>query len=140
MMVEVSDPGMEAQEGLGAFPSSEPLLTALLSSCGSMFLLNNVIAARRGDHLLVVNVSQARDLSDGCSVAPELVGMNDLWDSVFSQQPGQKGVRRLGIPMPLKENVEHEPVPVYGPPSPISNAIDARPHLILSANSASLAF
>ena len=58
MMVKVSDPGMQIQEFLSAFPSSESLLTSLLSPCGSMFLLNDVVAAGRGDHLLVVDVGR----------------------------------------------------------------------------------
>ena len=74
----------------------------------------------------MVDVDQARDLSDRGPVAAQLVGIDDLWDIVFSQQPGQKGLRRFGVPMPLKENVEHEPVLVHGPPEPVSNAIDAR--------------
>ena len=57
MMVEVADPGVEVQEFLSAFLPLEPLLTSLLSPCGSMFLLNDVVAARCGDHLLVVNIS-----------------------------------------------------------------------------------
>jgi len=81
-----------------------------------MFLLNNVVAAFRGDHLLVVNICQAWDLPDRGSVTPELIGKDNLWDIVFTQQPGQEGLRRLGTPMPLKENVEHEPVLVYGSP------------------------
>ena len=35
--------------------------------------------------LLVVDVSQAQDLSDGRPVAAELIGMNDLWDIIFLQ-------------------------------------------------------
>ena len=78
----------------------------------------------------MVDVSQAGDLSNRGSVTPELVGMDDLWDIVFSQQPGQEGLRRFGVPMPLKEDVEHETVLVHGPPKPVSNAIHGRTHLV----------
>ena len=91
----------------------------------------------------MVDVSQAGDLSNRGSVTPELVGMDDLWNIVFSQRPGQKGLRRFGVPMPLKENVEHESVLVHGPPAvkrgqprcsdqdePVANAIDARTDLV----------
>ena len=81
--MEVGHSGVQAQEFLSAFPPLEPLLTSLLSSCGAMFLLNNVVAAGRGDHLLVVDVSQARDLSDRGSITPELIGVNDLWNVCF---------------------------------------------------------
>jgi len=82
-MVEVGDPRVEAQKFLSALPSSEPLLASLLSPRGSVFLLNDIVAAGCGNHLLVVDVSQAWDLPDSGSVAAKLVGMNDLWSSVF---------------------------------------------------------
>ena len=56
--------------------------------------------------------------------------MDDLWDIVFSQQPGQEGLRCFGVPMPLKEDVEHGTVLVHGPPKPVSNAIHGRTHLV----------
>ena len=101
----------------------------------------------------MVDVDQARDLLDRGLVAAQLVGMDDLWDIVFSQQPGQEGLRRFGVPMPLKEGVEHEAVLMHcfsavkrGQPrcsdqdELVSDAIDARTHLMLSANSKSLVF
>ena len=83
----------------------------------------------------MVNVYQARYLSNRTPVTPELISMDDLWDIIFSQQLDQEGFRRFGVPMPLKENVEHETILINGPPKPVSNAIDARTYLILSANS-----
>ena len=87
MMVKVGDPGVQTQEFLSAFLSSESLLTSLLSPCRSVFLLNNVVIPSCGDHLLVIDICQTRDLPDRGSVTPELVGMDDLWDIVCSQQP-----------------------------------------------------
>ncbi len=130
MMVEIGHPGVQAQEFLSTFPSSESLLTSLLSPCGSMFLLNQVVTAGLGDHRLMVNVNQAWNLLNRRSVTLELIGTNDLWDIVFSQQPGQEGLRRFGVPMPLEENVEHEPVLVYGPPKPVSNTINCCTDLV----------
>ena len=95
-----------------------------------MFLFNDIVAAGRGDHLLVVDVSQARDLPDRGSVATELVGINDLWDVMFNSQSGKKGLPRLGIPVPLKENVEHETVLVYSPPHPVPDTIDTCADLV----------
>ena len=66
--------------------------------------------------MLVVDLSQAWEVSDRGSITPELVGVNDVWDIIFSQQSGQEGLRRLGIPVPLKENVEHESVLVHCSP------------------------
>jgi len=115
-MVEVGEPRVQVQEFLGAFPPFEALLTSFLSSCRSVFLLNEVVAAGSGDYLLVVDICQARDLPDRGSITPELIGMDNLRDIVFSQQSCQEGLRRFGIPMPLEENVEHEAVLVHSPP------------------------
>ncbi len=95
-----------------------------------MFLLNNIVTAGRGDHLLVIYVDQARDLPDGCPVAAELIGMDDLWDIVFTQESGQERLRGLGITVTLEEDVEHETVLVHGPPKPVSNAVYARTYLV----------
>jgi hypothetical protein len=78
----------------------------------------------------VVDVDQAGNLSNRGSVTPELIGIDDLWDIIFSQQPGQEGLRCFGVPMLLKENVEHEPVLVHRPSKPVSNAVHARTHLV----------
>ena len=56
-----------------------------------MGLLNQIVAARRGDHLLVVDVDQAEDLLDRSAVTPQLIGVNDFCDIVFAQKPGQEG-------------------------------------------------
>ena len=78
----------------------------------------------------MVDVDQARDLPNRGSVAAELIGMDDLWDIVFTQQPGQEGLRRFGVPVPLKQDIEHEAVLVHGPPEPVSNAVNARTDLV----------
>ena len=116
------------------FPPFKPLLASLLSPCRSMFLLNNIVAAGCGNHLLTVDVCKARDLPDRSPVTAELVGVDNLWDIEFNQQLVQKGLRRLGIPMPL-ENTLHEIVLVHSPPQPVSDAVHACTRPILSANS-----
>jgi len=130
MMVEVGHSGVQIQELLSAFPSPESLLGSLLSACRSVFLFDDVVTPGRGDHLLVVDVSQTRDLSDRGPVASELIVMDHLWDIIICQKPGQEGLRRFGVPVPLEENVEHEPVLVHGPPKPVSYAFHARTHLV----------
>lgn len=72
-----------------------------------MFLLNNVIAAGRGDHLRVIDVSQTPALTDGSSITPELVSVNDLWNVVFTQKSGQEGLRNSLVTVMLEQNVEH---------------------------------
>jgi HAMP domain-containing protein/signal transduction histidine kinase/CheY-like chemotaxis protein len=56
--------------------------------------------------------------------------MDDLWDIVFCQQPGQEGLRRFGVAVALKQDVEHETVLVHSPPQPVSDAVHARTHLV----------
>ena len=106
------------------------LPASLLLPCRSVFLFDDVVAPGCEDHLLMIDVDQARDLSNRGPVAAELIGVNDLWDTVFTYDPGQEGLRRLGVAVPLKEDIEYEPVLVYGPPKPVSNAIHARTHLV----------
>jgi len=50
--------------------------------------------------------------------------------AVFTQKPDQERLRGLGTTVTLQKNIEHEPVLVHGSPSPVSNAIDARIHLV----------
>jgi hypothetical protein len=64
----------------------------------------------------MVDVDQARDFPDRGCVTSELIYLNDLWDIVFSQESGQEGLRRFGVPVLLKENVEHEDVLVHSSP------------------------
>jgi len=93
-------------------------------------LFEDVVTWGRGDHLLMVDVDQARELSDCGSGAAQLTGMDDLWDIIFTQQPSQEGLRRFGVPVLLEGNVEHSPVLVYTPPKLMSHAVHARPHLV----------
>ena len=130
MMVEVGHSGVQVQELLSAFPSSKSLLTSLFSPCGSMFLQGDVVTARCRDHLLVVDASQAWDLPDRGSITPQLIGVDDLWDVILTQEASQERFCRLRVAVPLKQDVEHEPVLVYCSPEPVSDAIHARTHLV----------
>jgi len=129
-MVGIGHSGVQAQEFLCAFPPLESLLLSFLTSGRSVRLLNDVVAACRGDHLLVIDIDQTWDFPEGCPIPAELIGMTDLWDVVFAQQPGQEDRCRCCVAMPLKEDVEHKTVLVHSPPKPVSNAIDARTHLV----------
>ena len=79
---------------------------------------------------MMIDLSQARDLPNGCPVAAQLIGVNDLWYVIFAQQPGQEGLCGLSVTVLLKENIEHEAVLVDRTPQPMSDAIDARTHLV----------
>ena len=64
----------------------------------------------------MVDIDQAWDLPDRSAVTPQLIGVNDLWDIVFTQEPGQEGFRSLSIAVTLEEDVEHETVLVHCSP------------------------
>jgi len=93
-------------------------------------LFDDVVAPGCGYHLLVVDVDQARDFSDCGSGTAQLIGMDNFWDIIFIQQPGQGGLGRFGVRMPLEENALHDTVLFHGPPKPMSNAVYAHPHLV----------
>lgn len=78
----------------------------------------------------MVNVGQVGECSDGRTVTPQLIGVNDLWDIVFAKQPGHEGSRHLRISVALEQEVEHEAVLVHPPPKPVAKTIDARTELI----------
>ena len=101
MMVEILDPGVQAEKRLRPFPPLESKLLSLLTSCGTMRLFDHVVTSGRGDDLLMVNFSQACDLSNRGPVACELVRANPVWDIIFTQEPGQEGLCGVGIPVPL---------------------------------------
>lgn len=49
--------------------------------------------------------------------------MNDLWNIVFSRQPGRKSLRSFGVSVPSKENIEHEAVLIYSLSQPVAQII-----------------
>ena len=89
MMMKILDSGVQAEKRLRPFPPLESKLLSLLTSCESMRLFDHVVTSGRGDDLLVVNFSQACDLSDHGPLACELVRANPVWDIIFTQEPGQ---------------------------------------------------
>ena len=129
-MVKVLDSGVQAQKFLSAFPSFESLLLSFLTPCGTVRLFDHVVAPGRGNHLLVVDVDQTGDLPDRGPVAPQLIGVNDLRDVVFTQESRQEGLCSFRVAVPLKENVEHEAVLVDRSPKPVADAVHGRTHLV----------
>jgi len=121
---------MQAEKFLRAFPPLESLLLLLLTPCGTMRLLNYVVAMYCGDHLLVIDVDEARNLPDCKLVAPQLIGTDHVWNSVFSDYPDQKGLCSIGISVPLKQAVQQEAVFVDHSPQPVSNAINIGTDLV----------
>jgi len=100
-MVEVADSGVQVEAFLSAFPPSEALPTSLLPRYISVCLQGDVVIPSCRNHLLVVDVNQAGELSNRSPIAVERIDTNNCWDILFAQQPGQKGLRRFDVPMPL---------------------------------------
>ena len=63
-------------------------------------------------------------------IASQLIGVNDLWDIVFTQDPAQERLRGFGIAVTLEQDVEHEAVLVHCSSEPVADAIDARTYLV----------
>ena len=102
-------------------------------------LFDHVVASGRRNHLLVVDIDEARNLPDRGSIAPELIGKDRVWDIIFTEQPDQEGPCSVGISVLLKQDIQHEAVLVHcssavkrGQPrcsdqdEPVSDTIDAR--------------
>ena len=83
-MMKVLDSGVQAEKRLRSFPPLESKLLLFLTSCGTMRLFNQIVVARCGDDLLVVNFSQACDLSNRSPTACKLVRVNPVWDIIFT--------------------------------------------------------
>jgi len=79
---------------------------------------------------LVIDALQARDLSDGCPVTAELIGVNNFWDVVSPQQLGQEDLCRFCVALPLKEEAPHETVLDHHAPKSGSSAVHARTDLV----------
>lgn len=129
-VMKVRDASVQIEKPLCSSSRPEPALLALLSSCGAMGLLNQVIAASRGHDLDVLHAVEHGKLANGCTIAPELVGMDGDWDVMFAQQPAEEGLGRLSVTVSLKENVQDYAVSIDRPPQPMSNAAHVHVHFV----------
>lgn len=71
-----------------------------------MGLLNQIVAASRGDHLDVLHTVGHRKFAKGCTITPEFVRVDRDRDALPAQEPGNEGSGRFCIPMALKEHVQ----------------------------------
>ena len=85
-MVKILDSGVQAKERLRLFVLLESKLLLLLTSYGTMRLFNQIVAPRRGDRLLVVQVDRTGDLQDRRPVTSHLIGVNNIWNIVFTPE------------------------------------------------------
>jgi hypothetical protein len=88
-------------------------------------LLNQVVAAGRPDDLLMVDRLKCWKFSKGSPVAGQLVRTDCLWDVEFAKQARQERSCPSGISGEFEQDVEHDPMLVYGPPA--GRSTQARP-------------
>ena len=81
-MVEVFDPGTQAQKRSQSLPPLESLLLPFLTPCGTVKLFNHVVAACCVDHQLVVDIDQDLKLPDRGSA---LISTDRIWDTIFAE-------------------------------------------------------
>jgi len=81
-----------------------------------MGLFDEVIAACSRDDLDVLHSVEHRKGSNGCSVAPEPICVDYVWDVVIHQKPSEEGLCRLGISPILQEKIQHCTGIINGPP------------------------
>jgi len=79
VLLKVRNPGMQGNEFLRPVWVLEANLAPLLLPCRPMRLFNQVVVASSGDDLDVLHSMEHEEFSNGCSVAPEFVGVNYVW-------------------------------------------------------------
>ena len=72
---------------------------------GACSLFNQVITARRRDHLEVLHGVEHWKGSNGRPATPQLIGVNNVWDAVVHQQAFEKGLGHLRIPVRLQQDI-----------------------------------
>jgi len=83
-----------------------------------MRLFNQIIAACSRDDLDVLHSVEHVEFSNGCSITPELIGVDHVWDVITHQKPHEKGLCRLGVPPILQKKIQHCTGTINGPPQP----------------------
>lgn len=121
---------MQTQKFLRTFPPFEVLLMSLLAPCRTVRWQGQGVAAGCGAHRPVIDIDEARNLPNRSSVTLQLIGMNDLWNSVVTQEASQEGCCGLGITVPLEHAVDHGAVLIYRSPEPGANTISVGTDLI----------
>lgn len=83
-----------------------------------MGLLDQVVTAGRRDDLDVLHAVEHGKFSNGRSVTPEFIGVNDVWHVIMHQKSCEEGLRCLGISTSLQKKIQHRARFVDGSPKP----------------------
>ncbi|GGR74394.1 hypothetical protein GCM10008959_39570 [Deinococcus seoulensis] len=83
--VKIRESSVEVEEFLRPFSPFKAELTAFLLPCRSMRLLDQSVAAGCSHDLNVLHGVEHVEFPQGRPVAPQLVGVNDVWDVVLAK-------------------------------------------------------
>ncbi len=130
--MKIRDAGVQGKELLGSSSSFEAQLLPLVLAGWSMRLFHEVVTVGRRNDLNVLHGVEHRKLAQGrpVPVAPQLVGVNDLWDVIFPQQVDEKGPGGPGVSVFLKQDVQHGSVLIHRPPEPMFDPTDLDADLV----------
>ena len=130
MLLKVRNAGMHGKEFLRPAGVLESELASFLLPGGPMRLFNEVIAPRSRDDLDVLHSVEHWKFTNGCSITPELVGVDHVWDVVIHQKPLKKSLGGLGVSPSLSQKVQHCARIIDGPPSPEFSTTDLNADLV----------
>ncbi|BDP43611.1 hypothetical protein DAETH_35800 (plasmid) [Deinococcus aetherius] len=106
------------------------MLLTFLPSCRAVGLFDQIVTASGRHDLDVLHRVEHGKLTQGCPIAPQLVGMDNLRHVVFPQQSLEERSGGLGVAVFLKENFQHGSVFVHGPPQPLFDTPHVHAHLV----------
>jgi len=130
MLLKIRDAGMQGQELLRPAGILKADLASFLLPGGPMGLFDQVVTAGGRDNLNMLHSVEHRKGSNSCSIAPEFVGVNDVWHVIIDQKSFEESLRCLGILPSLQKKIQHCAGSVNGPPQPELLAPDLDAHLI----------
>ncbi len=128
MAVKIRDAGVQSENFLSSPFEAE--LAPFLLSCRLLELLNELVAARRGDDLDVLHGVEHGGLPNRRTRAPKRIRVHDLWHLILAEEAHEQRPGCLGIAVFLKEKVQHVPVFVHRSPHPLFDPADLDASLV----------
>ena len=92
-----------------------------------MRLFNQIVAPGRRNHFTVQRTMKFRNLTNGCSVTAQFVGVDGGWSLVVAQQHSEERLGRLSVAVFLQKNIQHSAMLVHGTPQPVLDALWSAP-------------
>jgi len=116
VLLKVRNADMQGEEFLYSSWFFKAQLASFLLPGGPMGLFNQILAAGSREDLAVLYTMEHEKLPNGRSLAPKLIGVNDVWHVVMYQERVEKSLRRLSLPPILQEKLHHCAGIIDGPP------------------------